>query len=111
MIMLMMMVSMGGSSRGDGEAVLFVGEVDFGFLATNLAGFFVIGSSCFFGSVECAEPDSNSFPWVTNLSCPFAPGALPYSPVEILPLPLGLFLITCSMLFKGQTQTLVINYK
>ncbi|KAK7831882.1 hypothetical protein CFP56_027009 [Quercus suber] len=67
---------------------VFIREIDFGFLSTNLASLSVVGSSCFFGGVECAEPDSNAFPRVTYLSGPFPPWALPNPSVEVLPLPL-----------------------
>ena len=71
------------------QRVVLVGEIDFGFLAADFSGFFVVGSGGFFGGVEGAKPDTNSFTWIANLRGPFAPGPLPDPSVEVFPLPLN----------------------
>lgn len=74
---------------GSGVHVIFIWEINFGFLAANFAGLSIVGSSSFFGGVEGAKPNADSFPWIANLSSPFAPGALPDTSIQVLPLPLG----------------------
>lgn len=65
-------------------------EIEFGAVASEPQGGFVVGSGGGFGGVEGAEPDSCGFVRVSNLCSPFAPWPLPHSPVSPPSLP-GLF--------------------
>lgn len=88
------------SSSSSVVVIFFIWEIDFGFFTTNYARFVVISSSSFFRSIESTKPNTNTFSWVTNFSCPFTPRSLSYTPVLGLPLFfLALFwlLNTCSI--------------
>lgn len=100
---------LGGGSEVADLVLVFIGEINFGFLSTDLPGLSIVGAGRFLGSVEGTEPDANSFPRIAYLGGPFTPRALPNPSVEILPLPLRGLLsfstnITC--LHKAHAQNL-----
>lgn len=81
-----------------GNVVVFVREIDLGFLTADFASLPIVSSGCLFRGVEGTKPNSNPFSGITNLRGPFAPRTLPDASVEVLPRPLGglLFLpVTC----------------
>nr|GMC55746.1 hypothetical protein Iba_chr01fCG0620 [Ipomoea batatas] len=64
-------------------------EIHLSFLSPNPPSLNIISPRCFFSSVKRSKPDTNTFPWITDLSSPFSPRTLPDPPVLVLPLPLG----------------------
>ena len=79
--------------------VFFIGKINLGFNASDLASFPVVGSGGLFGRVEGTDPNPHTFSRISDLRCPFSPRTLPDSPVQVLALPLGLLfytLVTCS---------------
>lgn len=74
-------------------------KVEFSFVTTDALGSFIISHGCFFSSVECPKPNSDTFLWITNLSCPFSPWPLPNPSVLVLPYPLITITITITTTF------------
>ncbi|KAF9673257.1 hypothetical protein SADUNF_Sadunf10G0005500 [Salix dunnii] len=74
------------------------GEVEFGFITTDALRGFIISFCGFLSCVVSAQPNSNTFVWVSYFGCPFSPWPLPYSSVHVLSGSLSL-LVTSSLLY------------
>jgi len=79
-------------------------EVNLSLLATDPPCLSIIGSGSFFSSAECSKPDTDTLPWVTDLSSPFAPWALSDTTVLGLPLSLGRLLSLAVELYRLQAN-------